>query len=80
MYSQEGQGLQISEKERGQWAVYQTSPQIFIMRFYSLAKQLLGTLVNFDWLIHKVEFSNVSTTKSNTSERVILCIIIGNVH
>ena len=38
---------------RGHWAVYYTSSQCFILTFYySLALQLLGVLINFDWLVH----------------------------
>ncbi len=42
-----------SQRERGQWAVYYTSPKRFIMTIsYSLAWQLLGLLLNVNWLIH----------------------------
>ena len=38
---------------RGHWAVYYASPQSFIIMFsYLLAQQLLGLLLNFNWLVH----------------------------
>ena len=38
---------------RGQWAVYNTIPQRFIITFsYSLAQQVWGLLLNFEWLVH----------------------------
>ena len=43
---------------------------------YSLA---LSLLLNFDWLVYLVGCINVSNTLI-TTEEVILCIIIGNVH
>ena len=44
---------------RGHWAVYFTSPQSFIVTFsFSLAKQLWGFLLNFDWLVFEVECPN----------------------
>ena len=47
----------LSQRERGQWTVYNTSPQSFIITFsYSL------TSVNFEWLFHLFECSNFSTT------------------
>ena len=37
---------------RGHWAVYYTSPQTFILLFsYSLAQQIWGLLLNFDWFV-----------------------------
>ena len=43
----------------GQWAVYNTSPQSFIVTLSdSLAKPLWGLLFNFDWLVRLVECSN----------------------
>ena len=51
---------------RGHWAVYYTGPQSLIITFsYSLAEQPLGLLLNFDWLVHLVEYPNVSTTNCN---------------
>ena len=39
-----------------------------------LAKQLLGLLMDFDWLVYYVECPKVSTTKYNdNTEGVILC-------
>ena len=50
-----------------------------ILRFfpYSLALQLLEHLLDFDWLVHYDECSNVSATNFNL-DGVILCIIIGD--
>ena len=37
------------QRKRGQWAVYYTSPQSFIITFsYLLAQQLWGLLLNYD--------------------------------
>ena len=48
--------------ERGHIAIYYASPQSYIMIFsFSLAQQLWGLLLNFDWLVHQVECTNVST-------------------
>ena len=42
----------INQEGRGQCAVYYTSPRIFIITFsFSLAQQLWGILLNFDWLV-----------------------------
>ena len=49
------------ERVRGQWAVYKYYNNVFL--FVGLTT--LGTLVNFDWLAHEVEYSNVSTTNCN---------------
>ena len=55
-----------NQGSRGQWAVYYTSPQSFILTFsYRLAQQIWGLLMNFDWLVHKAECPNVSTTNCN---------------
>ena len=45
--------LSSSERE-GQCAVYNTIvPKVLLQRFsYSLAKQLLGLSINFDWLVY----------------------------
>ena len=41
--------IMIYQGGRGHWAVYYTSPQIFLLKFsYSLAFQLWGLLTNFD--------------------------------
>ena len=51
------------ERERGQWDVYNISPQSFIITLsYSLTS---GTLVNFDWLTHQFKCSCVTTTNFN---------------
>ena len=58
-----GKGIYNSLGYRGQWAVYYTGPQSFMITFsYSLALQLWGLLLKFDWLVHQVECPNVSTT------------------
>ena len=62
------------EREKGQKAVYYTSPQS-VSLFVGFT-----TLGNFLWLIHYVGCSNVSTTYLNSKEGVILCIIIMYVH
>ena len=37
----------------GHWAVYYTSPKIFITTFsYSFGQQLWGIVLNFDWLVY----------------------------
>ena len=47
---------------RGHLAVYSTSPQSFIITILiGLLNNFLGLILNFDWLIHIVECSNVST-------------------
>ena len=59
-----------SVTERGQWAVFHTSPQSFIVKFsYLLAQQLWGLLLNFDWLVYEVECPNVSTINCNLQNR-----------
>ena len=41
----------IGQRGRGQWNVYYTSPQSFLITFsYSIAQQLWGLLLNFFWL------------------------------
>ena len=41
--------IMIYQGGRRHWAVYYTSPQIFLLKFsYSLAFQLWGLLMNFD--------------------------------
>ena len=44
--------------------------------FLFVTQPLLGRLLNFDWLVHIFECPNISTT----TEGVILCIIIVDVH
>ena len=40
-----------TQRERGQWAVYYTGPQSFMITFsYSLTT--LVNLLNFDWLVY----------------------------
>ena len=56
----------MSQGERGQWTVYYTSPQSFKIAFsYSLAEQLWGLLINYGWLVHKVEYLKRFTTNCN---------------
>ena len=55
--------------------LFHLSPKFFNNVFVFVRLKTLGTLVNFDWLVNQVECSNVSTT-----EGVILCIIIRDVH
>ena len=44
---------QVRERESREWAVYYTSLQSFkITISYSLAKQLWGLLMDFDWLVY----------------------------
>ena len=43
----------------------ETQKKIFYNISLSVGLTTLGTLVNFDWLIHLVECSNVSTTYFN---------------
>ena len=50
----------VQERERGQWTVYYTGSQSFVMML-----TILGTLINFDWLVHLVECQNGSTTNCN---------------
>ena len=51
---------------RGHWAFYYTSSQSFIINFsYSMVQQLWKLLLNFDWMVHQVEFTNVLTTYCN---------------
>ena len=40
----------------------------------------LGTFLNFNKLVHKVECPNVSTTICNLQKGYFFCIIIGDVH
>ena len=55
--------IDLNQGGFGQWAVYYTSPQSFILTFsYSLPLQNLGLLLHFDWLIHQGLCPNVSTT------------------
>ena len=49
------------------------------MLSYTLASQLWGLLLNFDWLVHLIKCPNASTTNCNY-RKYILYIIIGNVH
>ena len=59
---------QFSDNSRGRkghyWVIiYYNCPNSFIITFYySLAQQLSGLLLNFDWLGHKVECPNVLNT------------------
>ena len=55
----------LSERERGQWAVFYTSPQSVIITILFVAFPTLGTLVNFDRLVYQVKYSNVPTTNFN---------------
>ncbi len=49
-----------NQRERGHWAIYYTRPQSNILTFtYSLAQQLWGLLLNFDWLFHLVSVQTV---------------------
>ena len=49
--------------------------------FLFIGLPTLGTLVNFDWFIHLVDCSNVSTTYLIFNLKVIFfCTIIGVVH
>ena len=58
--------INARKRDRGQWAVYYASSQSFTLTFsYSLAKQLWGLLIDFDWLVYKVECPNVSITNCN---------------
>ena len=41
----------IDERDRGQWAIYYTSPQSFIISVQFIGLTTLGTLVNFDSLV-----------------------------
>ena len=61
---------------RGQWVVYYTSPQSFMIVFsYSIAQQLWGLLLKFDWLVGWfIKFS------VKTFQPLIVIVIIGNVH
>ena len=44
-----------TRKGWGHWAVYSTSPKSFITMFlYSLAQQLWGITLKFDWLVYRV--------------------------
>ena len=44
-------GRDTKQDGKGQWAIFYTSPQSFIITFsFSLAEQLWGLLLNFDWL------------------------------
>ena len=57
---------QESQKERGQLAVFYTSPKSFIITFFLfVGVTTFGTSVNFDCFVHKVECSNVLTTNFN---------------
>ena len=53
----------MQEQEgRGNWAIYYTSPHNFIITFsYSLDQQLLGPSLDYNWLVHEVLCTNVST-------------------
>ena len=42
-----------------------TSPQSFIITFYSLAYQLCGLLLNFDWLVDWDECPNIPAANCN---------------
>ena len=67
----------VGERERGDNGMFITLVPKFLYYFLFVGLKTLGTLVNFDWLIHKVECSNFSVTNFNL---VILSIIIGDVH
>ncbi len=59
-----------SRKGRGQWTVYYTSPQSFILTFcHSVDQQLQGIQMNFDWLIYLVKCSNVSSNNCDQQKR-----------
>ena len=47
------------------------------MYSYSLAEQLLGLLMNFDWLVYSVEFPNVSTTNCNLQKVLFYVLSLG---
>ena len=53
-------------------------PKFYINVFFFVGLTTLETLVNFDYLFHLVECSNVSTTNLIT-RRGNFCIIIGDV-
>ena len=54
-------------ESEGQWAIYYSSPQSFIIMFsYSFTSV---TLVNFDWLVQLIECLNISTTNFNLQKK-----------
>ena len=52
----------------------------FLFFSYSLAQQLWGLSLNFDWLVHEDEFPNESTTNCILQKGVIFRIINGDEH
>ena len=70
----------MSQRERGQWAVYYTSLQSFTITFsYSLAYQLWGLFIDLiGWIIKRCLF--VSNSFLWDTEWLIMFIIIGVIH
>ena len=67
-----------SQRGRGHWAVYYTSPQSFITTFlYLLTQQFCGLLRNFYWLVNLVECLNDLTTNFNLQKGYFCKIVIG---
>ena len=54
-------GRLADQRGWGHWAVYYTGPQSFTVFLFS-DFITLRILLNFDWLVHKVECPNVLTT------------------
>ena len=52
----------LCHREKGQWAIYYTSPQSYKTSFHIRWLNNFVTFVNFDWLFNQVECLNVSTT------------------
>ncbi len=51
------------QKGRGQWAVYYTRPQSFIVKIsYTLPGNIWLIFLNFDWLDYKVKCSTALNT------------------
>ncbi len=71
----------IHQGGRGHWAVYYTSLQSSIIKFSNLlAYQLWGHFIEF-WLVQGwFNKLSVQTFQPLFIERIILCIIIGDVH
>ena len=58
--------LSSKQSEGGQWAGYYTGPQSIIIEvFFFVDLTILGTVVNFDWLVHLVDCLNVLTNNCN---------------
>ena len=60
----------------GRWAVYYTGPTNYNV-FFFVCLTTLGIILEFDWLAHYVECSNVSTTNCNVKKGKFCVLSLG---